>query len=73
VREAAKGWTAEGVLTVHGVDAPVTLAVELVASTTDSATLRATGTLSRSAHGVSKMKPMVPDKVAVDITAYLTR
>lgn len=66
------GWTMTGLLTVHGVTAPVTLRLDAGRSTRDGCAFTATGTVDRTAHGVSRAAGFIARdlSVTIDVAAH---
>ncbi|MCW6009917.1 YceI family protein [Micromonospora sp. CPCC 205371] len=65
------GWTMTGMLTTHGVTAPVTLRLVEGRATPDGCAFTATAVVDRTAHGVSKAAGFIAREVTVtiDVTA----
>lgn len=62
-------WTARGVLTAHGHDAPFELSVVEIAELDGTMTVVATGTVDRYAYGITKAKGFAGRYVDVTVTA----
>jgi polyisoprenoid-binding protein YceI len=67
--QTAEGWVLRGEVTARGVVAPVELRVVEVATEGDDFTVRATGTVDRYAHGMTKLKGMAGRYLTLIITA----
>jgi polyisoprenoid-binding protein YceI len=67
VAYAPDGWTMTGMLTVHGVTAPVTLRLAEGHATPDSCAFTATAVVDRTAHGVSRAAGFIAREVTVTI------
>ncbi len=66
-------WVLRGEITARGTSAPVELTVVESRADASGLTLRATGTVDRYAHGITKMKGMAGRYLAVDISAHAIR
>jgi polyisoprenoid-binding protein YceI len=73
VSKTHQGWVLRGEITARGVIAPVELTVLEVDADGDVITIRATGTVDRYAHGITKMKGMAGRYLTVDISARAVR
>ena len=63
-------WTLRGDLTAHGVTAPVEFVVTELRSDPTTFTVRATGTVDRYAHGITKVKGMAGRHITLDVTVH---
>jgi polyisoprenoid-binding protein YceI len=67
-------WTLYGTLTAHGQSAPLALhVVEVRQDGRDALDVRATGTVDRYAHGVTRMRAMAGRRLKLSLTAHATR
>ena len=73
ISETDQGWVLRGEITARGVVAPVALDVLEVGVEGDVVTLRASGTVDRFAHGMTKMKGMAGRYLNVSISARAVR
>jgi polyisoprenoid-binding protein YceI len=79
VRRAGDGATVDGIVTIRGVEAPMTLAAQIwrqadsVPGDLDALTVRLVGTVKRSAFGATGWSDMVGDEVRLDILARIAR
>ena len=63
-------WTLRGELTAHGVTAPVEFVVTELRSDPTTFTVRATGTVDRYAHGITKVKGLAGRHITLDVTVH---
>jgi polyisoprenoid-binding protein YceI len=73
IGETHEGWTLRGEITARGIVAPIELAVREVKADGDVVTLRASGTVDRYAHSITRMKGMAARYLELDIHAWAVR
>jgi polyisoprenoid-binding protein YceI len=66
-------WVASGSLTAHGVTAPVDVTIVAVEESGTELAVRATATVDRYDHGVTKGKGLVGRRLKLDMTAVAVR
>ncbi|MER5941611.1 YceI family protein [Streptomyces sp. NPDC001928] len=67
-QDEAGAWTLQGLLTAHGVRAPVTFTVAKAEVDREEIAVEAIATLDRYAHGVSKLKGMAARRLQLTAT-----
>ncbi|WP_392970799.1 YceI family protein [Streptomyces sp. LN245] len=67
-QDEAGAWTLQGLLTAHGVRAPVTFTVAKAEVDGEEITVEATATVDRYAHGVTKLKGMAARRLQLTAT-----
>ena len=67
------GWLVRGTLTVRGVAAPLELTVTEILEDHDEVAVRATATVDRYAHGLTKAKGLAARRLQLQLTAVATR
>jgi polyisoprenoid-binding protein YceI len=73
ISETDQGWVLRGEITARGVVAPVELNVLEVGVDGDVVTMRASGTVDRYAHGMTKLKGMAGRYLNLSISARAVR
>jgi polyisoprenoid-binding protein YceI len=66
-------WVASGTLTAHGVTAPVDVTLVAVEESGTELSVRATATVDRYAHGITKGKRLAGRRLKLDMTAVAVR
>lgn len=73
VSDEAGHWVVDGVLTAHGVEAPLRLTVTDVQTDADGVSITAAGRADRYAHGITAMRGMAGRWIDLQITARAVR
>lgn len=68
-----QGWLVRGALTVRGASAPLDLTVTEISEDRDEVTVRATATVDRHAHGLTRAKGLAARRLQLQLTAVATR
>ncbi|MGW7607989.1 YceI family protein [Streptomyces sp. NPDC054766] len=72
-QDEAGAWTLRGLLTAHGVRAPVTFTVAKAEVDGEEITVEATATVDRYAHGVTRLKGMAARRLQLTATVRARR